>query len=152
MFKTDFPVTKEQLSKAMDIVIKNLEDWPEDEWFTIDDDLNLNLFHDGITIFATVYPVVDGSPDTSRFLRIFELSKRWREWSARDDKQDLYGDHQVFEIAELINWGYETSGDFDEAMRVYIEQTQLNGKVLVILPEDAQNAKKSFETEFPLER
>lgn len=26
-----------------------------------------------------------------------------------------------FNMAELISWGYETSGDFDEALRVYGE-------------------------------
>lgn len=28
---------------------------------------------------------------------------------------------KIFNIAELISWGYETSGDFDEALRVYSE-------------------------------
>ena len=28
---------------------------------------------------------------------------------------------KIFNIAELISWGYETGGDFDEALRVYGE-------------------------------
>ena len=151
MFKTDFPVTKPQLSKAMDVVIDHLGDWPEDEWFTIDDTLDLNLWHDGATMFANVYPVVDGSPDTSQFLRIFELSKRWRGWSARDDYQALYGDHKMFDLAELIEWGYETSGDWDEAVRVYTEQAKRDGIVIIATPENFKDAKKAFYHNFDKE-
>ena len=51
-------------------------------------------------------------------------------------------------VAELIEWGYQTSGDFDEALRVYIEQTQREGLELFWLPNDRLKALRDFALEF----
>ena len=50
--------------------------------------------------------------------------------------------------AELIEWGYETSGDWDEALRVYTEQTQMEGLELFWLPNDRLKALRDFALEF----
>ena len=55
----------------------------------------------------------------------------------------------LFNFAELVQHGYDTGGDFDEAMRVYSEFTELNGYRL-ILPDEAALAavKEKFDVEF----
>ena len=53
-----------------------------------------------------------------------------------------------FNVAEMIEWGYETSGDFDEALRVYIEMTQSEGLALLYYPSDLELARDAFKREF----
>lgn len=53
-----------------------------------------------------------------------------------------------FELAEFIHWCYETGGDFDEALRVYIEMERANGITLDIHPVDLDKARDAFKREF----
>ena len=65
-----------------------------------------------------------------------------------DHDPNIYDDHKPFNLAEFIEWAYATSGDYDEAMRVYIEHTQLAGEILTITPEDKIKAREALELEF----
>lgn len=72
-------ITKEALHAAMDIVYKHLQgDWPDDDWVSIGNYHDLNMYHyyeGGQKIMATLYPVVNNSPDTQRFVKVFELKE-----------------------------------------------------------------------------
>ncbi len=72
--QTDSWITRVGLKRAMDIVCDHINDWPEDKWVSIGKDFDVNLWTEtpGTRRIASLYPVVDGSPDTSRFVRIFE--------------------------------------------------------------------------------
>ncbi|MHA1952287.1 MAG: hypothetical protein ACW99G_15325 [Candidatus Thorarchaeota archaeon] len=65
-----------------------------------------------------------------------------------DTNSNIFSDHKDFNVAEFIEWAYETSGDYDEAMRVYIEKTQLDGQILTITPEDKVKAREALDLEF----
>jgi hypothetical protein len=41
--------------------------------------------------------------------------------------------NQEFNFAELIEWGYETGGDFDEALRIYTEHSAGVSKEIALL-------------------
>ena len=48
------------------------EDWPEDEWESVSDDYDLNVWKDiEGHCHATIYNVVDGETDTSCWVTIF---------------------------------------------------------------------------------
>jgi hypothetical protein len=54
-----------------------------------------------------------------------------------------------FQKAVLIGWGYDTSGDFDEALRVYTEQERMEGNQLIVPTGDAlRQIKAEFNAEF----
>ena len=53
-----------------------------------------------------------------------------------------------FSLAELIEWGYETSGDFDEAVRVYTEMSHSAGFNVQITETEMVRAQEEFELEF----
>lgn len=48
------------------------ENWPEDEWTSLTDDFDLNIYvDDDGNNKATVFPVVDGETDLERFIEIY---------------------------------------------------------------------------------
>ncbi|MHC4752300.1 MAG: hypothetical protein ACYTFW_20800 [Planctomycetota bacterium] len=51
-------------------------------------------------------------------------------------------------VAELIEWGYETSGDFDEAVRVYSDKAFLDGFELQYTETELVRAREDFDLEF----
>jgi len=51
-------------------------------------------------------------------------------------------------IADLVAWGYETSGDFDEALRVYTEKSEADGYKLEYTLHDLEKARADFKLEF----
>jgi hypothetical protein len=53
-----------------------------------------------------------------------------------------------FSISEMIEWGYETSGDFDEALRVYTEMAALAGFNVQYTETELQRAREDFKLEF----
>lgn len=70
-----FKVDKKVLQEAMEIVAGNIYDWPDDEWVEIEGVIDLNMFFNGVTMIATIYPIKDRHTDTSRSIRIFQLDK-----------------------------------------------------------------------------
>lgn len=40
--------------------------WPEDDWFSVSADWDLNLYESGGLKYANLYPVVNGNTDLSR--------------------------------------------------------------------------------------
>lgn len=51
-------------------------------------------------------------------------------------------------VAELIEWGYETSGDFDEALRVYTDMSKLAGFELQYTETELARAREEFVQNF----
>jgi hypothetical protein len=51
------------------IISDNYDNWPEDEWIAINDDLDINLWIDAESLErrAQVCPVINGSTDSSIF-------------------------------------------------------------------------------------
>lgn len=73
MNKSDIP--KGILQTAMRIVGERLEDFPEDEWITLSNHWELNLFTtDSGERIATIYAVKNGDIDSQDFVRIFQQS------------------------------------------------------------------------------
>jgi hypothetical protein len=64
-----FLPTNEEFTKAREIVSQQLDKgyWPDDEWFSVSDTVDLNLYAQGIAgdFCATLWPVVDGKTDTT---------------------------------------------------------------------------------------
>lgn len=56
------------------------------------------------------------------------------------------------EVAELIEWGYECGGDFDESLRVYSEKAQLDGFTLEYTETELVRAREDFDREFGKDR
>lgn len=58
--------------------------------------------------------------------------------------------HKVipFNTAQLIQWGYETGGDYDEALRVYVEHERTQGGELDTLGIDWVAVRAAFVAEF----
>lgn len=81
MSKKDSWITKESLKAAMEVVAERFsnDEWPDDEWIPIGNQHDLNLWEDVGTKIANLYPVINGRPDTSRFIRIFTYNRRWNE-------------------------------------------------------------------------
>jgi hypothetical protein len=59
----------------------------------------------------------------------------------------------LFLITELIEWGYQTGADFDEALRVYREKSLADGKPLICIPtgKALDATKRLFKAEFAQE-
>jgi len=53
--------------------------------------------------------------------------------------------HNKIQVAVLIGWGYQTSGDFDEALRLYSEIDRLP---VDLNPVEMAELEKMFQTEF----
>lgn len=51
-------------------------------------------------------------------------------------------------VAELIEWGYETSGDFGEALRVYTDDSFMQGFELEYTETELVRAREDFDHEF----
>lgn len=51
-------------------------------------------------------------------------------------------------VAELIEWGYETSGDFEEALRVYTEASARAGFELQYTETELVRAREEFVHNF----
>lgn len=48
--------------------------------------------------------------------------------------------NQEFNFAELIEWGYETDGDFGEALRIYTEQNAGVAREIALLSDAEMSA------------
>lgn len=70
------PVSNKDLASALQIIADKIEkdEFPEDEWYGISKDLDLQMFHIDGAICATIYPVINGNiVVTEGFLPLLEL-------------------------------------------------------------------------------
>ena len=68
-------VTRKALAKALKLIADLLEkdQVPQDDWFAIDDDVDLNIWSDDGAMTAQLYKVAGGETDTSDYVTIFSM-------------------------------------------------------------------------------
>jgi len=60
-------ITLEQARNLATVIIATLFEWPEDHWFTLSDNWDLNLWEADGERHAAIYPVVNGQTNTSEW-------------------------------------------------------------------------------------